>query len=621
MRFRKRRLAALVVLVVTACAVYIGRTARFSINQPSRSSSVDSHKGNIDDVLEKNDGIARQLPRQPLDQANYLIAKATQDIKADHNNLLTSQLTDAVLLDRIGNYEQLSPPKQNGPGENGVPVKFDLKEKDLVDSSIKEYSFNQYISDKISLDRNIPDLRDTQCKHWHYPHDLPRASVIVVFHNEGWSTLLRTVHSILNRTPALLLQEVILVDDFSDKDHLKEQLEKYISMPPLLGVVKLIRCHQREGLISARVIGAKNASGKILIWLDAHCEVGYNWLPPLLMPIAENKTRIACPIVDVIDNMDFRLYAQGDGKLARGVFDWEFYYKRVPITQEEVQRRKYQTEPYRSPVMAGGLFAMDKDYFFELGAYDPGLKIWGGENYELSFKVWMCGGQLLWVPCSRVGHVYRIHGKPPYSFPNGTLGMYQQRNFLRVAEVWMDSYKDYVYAKNPRLLKRVDYGDISAQVHFRKDQKCRNFRWFMETVAYDIVKWYPLPPINIYWGEVRPVDFSSHCLDTMGHSEGDNVGLAQCHGYGGNQLFRLTSVHDLRVNDLCVTGKNPKPLFIKCNGKNKGRISKDWHYNENTMQLYITSMKLCLDHQQKTVVMSPCDAKQPTQQWYFREVD
>jgi len=30
---------------------------------------------------------------------------------------------------------------------------------------------------------------------------------------------------------------------------------------------------------------------------------------------------------------------------------------------------------------------MDRSYFFELGAYDDGLLIWGGENFELSFKV------------------------------------------------------------------------------------------------------------------------------------------------------------------------------------------------------------------------------------------
>ena len=38
---------------------------------------------------------------------------------------------------------------------------------------------------------------------------------------------------------------------------------------------------------------------------------------------------------------------------------------------------------------------MDREYFFELGAYDPGLKIWGGENFELSFKVCISDGQII----------------------------------------------------------------------------------------------------------------------------------------------------------------------------------------------------------------------------------
>jgi polypeptide N-acetylgalactosaminyltransferase len=71
-----------------------------------------------------------------------------------------------------------------------------------------------------------------------------------------------------------------------------------------------------------------------------------------------------------------RVYGDAD-KHFRGIFEWGLLYKETEISPEEKSRRKHNSEPFRSPTHAGGLFAIDKKWFEELGYYDPGLQIWG----------------------------------------------------------------------------------------------------------------------------------------------------------------------------------------------------------------------------------------------------
>ncbi len=102
-------------------------------------------------------------------------------------------------------------------------------------------------------------------------------------------------------------------------------------------------------------------------------------------PIAKDYRVAVCPFIDVIDMDNFQYRAQDEGK--RGSWNWEMYYKRLDLLPEDLQ---HPTRPFKSPVMAGGLFAISAQFFWELGGYDQGLKIWGGEQYELSFKVRTC---------------------------------------------------------------------------------------------------------------------------------------------------------------------------------------------------------------------------------------
>lgn len=57
----------------------------------------------------------------------------------------------------------------------------------------KENQFNLMASDMISLNRSLADVRNPDCKLKQHPTKLPTTSIVIVFHNEAWSTLLRTV--------------------------------------------------------------------------------------------------------------------------------------------------------------------------------------------------------------------------------------------------------------------------------------------------------------------------------------------------------------------------------------------------------------------------------------------
>ncbi|XP_071524231.1 N-acetylgalactosaminyltransferase 7 isoform X4 [Panulirus ornatus] len=522
------------------------------------------------------------------------------------------------LENKMGNFEPPVSPPRSGPGEDGKPYHLPPNKQNEGSQSLSEYGINMVVSDELAMDRAIPDTRHPECRHWEYPEELPTTTVVIVFHNEGFSTLMRTVHTVVDRSPPQFLKEVLLVDDFSDKASLKEPLEDYITR--WNGKVRLIRNKERAGLIRTRITGAEEARGEVVLFLDAHCEVNKNWLPPLLAPIYRDNHVMTVPVIDGIDHNTFEyrpVYSAGSN--FRGIFEWGMLYKETDLPIEIERSRTHKSEPYKSPTHAGGLFAINRDYFLSLGAYDPGLLVWGGENFELSFKIWQCGGSIEWVPCSRVGHVYR--GFMPYNF--GKLAEKKKGplitiNYKRVIETWFDDkYKEYFYTREP-LARYLDMGDISEQIELKNRLGCKNFQWFMDTVAYDMLRKYPELPPNLYWGELRNAA-TSQCLDTMGHAAPSLMGVAHCHGFGNNQLIRLNGEGQLGVGERCIDADGQGIKLIFCH---LGSVDGPWQYDEQNHVMLHKRMGKCaaLHPQNNQLTLLPCDPVNNYQKWTFKQI-
>ncbi|XP_077994667.1 polypeptide N-acetylgalactosaminyltransferase 2-like isoform X2 [Glandiceps talaboti] len=477
----------------------------------------------------------------------------------------------------------------------------DKTREEGIKEPYKRNQFNQKKSDELEADRDIPDTRSSQCHNVLYDiSSFPQTSIIITFHNEARSTLLRSVISVLNRSHPQLIKEIILVDDFSDDAEVGLSLTQ-------LPKVKVLRNSKREGLIRSRVRGANAATASVLTFLDSHIEANKGWLLPLLQRVKEDHTRVVCPVIDVI-NMDTFKYVGASTDL-RGGFDWSLHFKWEHMSEQQRKSRKDNIDPIRTPMIAGGLFMIDREWFNYLGQYDTMMDIWGGENFEISFRTWMCGGSLEIIPCSRVGHVFRK--KHPYTFPEGNANTYI-KNTRRTAEVWMDEYKKYFYAARPSA-KGKPYGNVDDRKKLRQDLKCKSFQWYLQNVYPDL----KIPDEKTYF-EMRQDEM---CLDSLS-SKPNGMGtmaLYKCHGNGGNQEWVMTKEETLRHKEVCLTvasnEPNSKAFLTPCR---KGDNKQKWSYKDNLMKHQASG--LCLDSRlargiQSKLMVGMCDSSDQSQRW------
>ena len=253
-------------------------------------------------------------------------------------------------------------------------------------------------------------------------------------------------------------------------DYLKQKLDEYMSeLSVSSGVpIRILRPKERFGIVRARMMGADIASGSVLTFLDSHCECNAGWLEPLLSRVAEDRTRVVSPIIDIIDDRTFEYYAASDQ--IWGGFNWKLQYKWFEIPErEKVRRAGDLTSPLRTPVMAGGIFSIDKEYFKHIGQYDDAMRIWGHDNIELSIRVWACSGSVEMIPCSRVGHVFRYD--TPYMDSEEKMKV-TNNNVCRIVDLWYNEWMMFFYNLYPYTLEGKE-GDVSSRREIIQNIGCK----------------------------------------------------------------------------------------------------------------------------------------------------
>jgi GT2 family glycosyltransferase len=271
--------------------------------------------------------------------------------------------------------------------------------------------------------------------------------------------LVDTVHCILENTAYPDL-EVLVVDDGST-DSSGQRTAHAFDGDNRVDVVR----SEGVGVAKARNLGAKCASGEILIFLDGHCYVPPDWMEGLIQPLADTCIGMVGP---AFSSMTYGCDVRGLGLTWRD----------VSLQVEWLGQR--ENTPYPVPLLGGACQAVRKADFEQLGGYDAGMTRWGCEDQELCLRYWLMGYEVLVQPQTVIYHLFRE--RHPYDVQAhkviyNRLRMVMLHLSLERVNRVLNYYRNMLgFCEIMDWLQRSDVMECRSEL---QDLRCRDDDWFL----------------------------------------------------------------------------------------------------------------------------------------------
>jgi GT2 family glycosyltransferase len=277
-------------------------------------------------------------------------------------------------------------------------------------------------------------------------------SVVVISRNEG-AQLEATVENLIRTVPPRQ-RELIVVDDGSTDDSVA-----FLRRHPDVRVVR----SEGIGVARARNLGASHATGDAILFCDAHMRVPARWHRALLEPLESARVGAVAPGIYSLSEpkrRGFGLELSGPDLHAR----WK------PRTG---------SKPCRVPILPGCFLAMRRDVFAATGGFDPGMRQLGGNDNELSLRLWLLGYEQLVVPAVEAGHLFRT--RIPFDATWAAVVHNRLRTaFVHFREDRIERVVDALrgYEAFPTGLAMAAGGDMCARRTLLHRQRQRTDDWF-----------------------------------------------------------------------------------------------------------------------------------------------